>query len=800
MRLIACFALLMLLFPIGYSQTLQVFSKVTGKPVENVYLYTHHFSTSALTDAEGKASLEAFHETDTIYFQHTSFSPVACTKNELAAVGYRIYLDRRVRTLDEFVISVYRWQQDRREVPRKITSVKEAEVKLMNPQTTADLLGTTGEVFIQKSQLGGGSPMIRGFAANSVLLVVDGVRMNNAIYRSGNLQNVISLDPNMIEISEVIFGPGSVIYGSDALGGVMDFHTRTVNLSTGKGGRFSVRAMTRYSTANREKTGHLSLNAGFEKWGFLTGISYHRFNDLRMGNTGHEEYRREEYVVRINGTDSIIKNKNPNIQKFSGYSQLNITQKIRYRAGDHLNLEYGFHYSRLSDIPRYDRLIQYREGKLRFAEWYYGPQKWIMNHFLAEYGRATRWFDRARLVVAHQGVEESRNNRKLNDPDLNSQVEHVDAFSLNLDMEKTAGQGNTFFYGLEAVYNHVASRASTRNILTGEAVPAPTRYPDGYNHYHTLAAYFSYKKNFSERLTLLAGLRYNRTGLHSFINDTSFYHLPFTHITLANGALNGSAGLVFRPGPNWQINLNAATGFRSPNLDDVGKVFESGDGVVVVPNPELKPEYVYNVDLGILRFFGEKTRINLTGFYCIVDGLMVRRDFLFNGRDTIVYFGEPARVNALVNAESATIAGASLSVLAGIAPHLSLRGGFTWQTGKTSAGEPVRHVAPPFGNAHILYQQKRFTSDMYVRFNLTKPYTAMSPSEIDKAYLYAKDSNGNPYSPGWYTLNIKTSFSFREYLEIDLGVENILNHRYRPYSSGIVAPGRNLIIAARLRI
>ncbi|HDJ34447.1 MAG TPA: TonB-dependent receptor [Bacteroidetes bacterium] len=792
--------LILFLPSILHAQTLHVFSRATEKPVENVYLYTHNFSISALTDAEGKARLEAFHEKDTIYFQHTSFSPVAYTKNELAALGYRIYLDRRVRTLDEFVISVYRWEQDRREMPRKITSVKEAEVRLMNPQTTADLLGTTGEVFIQKSQLGGGSPMIRGFAANSVLLVVDGVRMNNAIYRSGNLQNVISLDPNIIETSEVIFGPGSVVYGSDAMGGVMGFHTRTVNLSTGKGPRFSVRAMTRYSTANREKTGHLSLNAGFEKWGFLTGISYHRFSDLRMGNIGHEEYLRKEYVVRINGTDSIIKNESPNIQKFSGYDQLNITQKIRYRAGNHLNLVYGFHYSRLSDVPRYDRLIQYRDGKLRFAEWYYGPQKWIMNHFQAEYDRSTPCFDRARLVVAHQGVEESRNNRKLNDTRLNSQVEHVDVYNLNLDMEKTAGQSNTFFYGLEAVYNQVASRASTRNILTGETVPAPTRYPDGYNHYHTFATYVSYKKNFSERFTLLAGLRYNRTGLHSFINDTSFYHLPFTRIRLASGALNGSTGLVFRPEPGWQFNLNAATGFRSPNLDDVGKVFESGDGVVVVPNPDLKPEYVYNIDLGIIRYFGENTRIDLTGFYSLVDGLMVRRDFLFNGQDTILYFGDPARVNALVNAESATIAGATLSVLAGVTPHLSLRSGFTWMTGKTSAGEPVRHVAPPFGNMHILYQKERIKTDMYVRFNLTKPYTAMSPSEIDKAYLYAKDADGNPYSPGWYTLNIKTSFTLRHYLEIDLGIENLLNHRYRPYSSGIVAPGRNLIIAARLCI
>ena len=84
------------------------------------------------------------------------------------------------------------------------------DARLRNPQTTADLLGQIGSVFIQKSQMGGGSPMIRGFATNRVLMVADGVRMNNAIYRSGNNQNIISIDPFSLEDAEVIFGPGSI--------------------------------------------------------------------------------------------------------------------------------------------------------------------------------------------------------------------------------------------------------------------------------------------------------------------------------------------------------------------------------------------------------------------------------------------------------------------------------------------------------------------------------------------------------------------------------------------------------------
>ncbi|GAI23612.1 unnamed protein product, partial [marine sediment metagenome] len=154
------------------------------------------------------------------------------TKKELELMDHRVFLRRHIRMLEESVISASKWEQNKSEIPNRIKSIFESDIQFHNPQTAADLIGSSNEVFIQKSQMGGGSPMIRGFAANSVLLVIDGIRMNNAIYRSGNLHNVISLDPNIIEGSEIIFGPGSVVYGSDALGGVMDFHTKRPILST----------------------------------------------------------------------------------------------------------------------------------------------------------------------------------------------------------------------------------------------------------------------------------------------------------------------------------------------------------------------------------------------------------------------------------------------------------------------------------------------------------------------------------------------------------------------------------------
>src|SRR5688500_2079233 len=152
------------------------------------------------------------------------------------------------------------------EVPQRIEKITKNDVTFQNPQTAADLLSSGGYAYIQKSQAGGGSPILRGFATNRVLLVVDGVRMNNAIFRTGNLQNVISLDASSMESAEILYGPGGVIYGSDAIGGVMNFRTLRPGLSDSVGKvLFRGSAFGRYATANMEKTGHADFNIGLNK-------------------------------------------------------------------------------------------------------------------------------------------------------------------------------------------------------------------------------------------------------------------------------------------------------------------------------------------------------------------------------------------------------------------------------------------------------------------------------------------------------------------------------------------------------
>ncbi|MFP4023637.1 MAG: TonB-dependent receptor plug domain-containing protein [Thiohalospira sp.] len=781
-----------------FAQKLQIKDAETLLPVEDVAVYNETKQKSGLTDENGVVNIDVFDKGESIYFQHPSYKPLSYSKKEILRSGLIVFLESKVYTIEEFVISAYRWEQNPKEIPNKISRIKQKEILFNNPQTSADLLSQTNEVFVQKSQLGGGSPMIRGFATNSVLLVVDGVRMNNAIYREGNLQNVISLDANAIESSEVIFGPGSVTYGSDALGGVMDFHTLKAKLSTATEAQFSGNAMTRYSSANNEKTGHIDINIGTPKWGFLSSITYSDYDDLKMGSRKHSEYQRPEYIERINGEDSVIQNSNPNLQAPTGYNQINLMQKIRFRPSEKLDINYAFHYSKLSDVPRYDRLIQDSDGTLKYGNWYYGPQTWMMHALNLNYRKSNAFFNEAKLTLAYQDYEESRHDRKFRQDNLRQRTEKVKAYSLYLDFDKNLKRENEIFYGLEAVYNSVNSTAHSKNIVTGKLSPESTRYPDGINDYTTLAAYTGYKENLNEKWTTITGIRFNYTGIYSTLNDTTFFNFPYNTISVNNSALNGSFGLVYRPEKSWQVNLNLSTGFHAPNIDDMAKVFDSEPGNVVVPNKNLKPEYAYNADLGVHKVFGEAVKLGITGFYTYLTNAMVRRDFTFNGQDSIMYDGEMSKVLAIVNADKASIYGFNALANIQLPYQLDIESVINYTHGEDQDGVPLRHVAPLFGSTQLNYKLKDLQLSLYADYNGKIDYKDMAPSEQKKAHMYATDKNGNPYSPSWWTLNVKGSYQFKNWGTLNFGVENIFDVRYRPYSSGIVAPGRNFIVGVRV--
>lgn len=785
------------------AQTIRVLDETTLQPVKNVYLFNQDKDQTAQTNAGGEADISDFESGDFITFQHPSYKRLTLSFEQIRELSYVVKLVERSVKMEEIFVSASKWEQNQSEIPQKITRIDNEEISFGNPQTAADMLQNSGKVYVQKSQLGGGSPMIRGFAANSVLIAVDGIRMNNAIFRSGNLQNVISLDANALEGTEVIFGPGSIIYGSDALGGVMNFQTKDPILSFSEEQYTRVNSLARYSTANNERTVHADANFGLEKWGFLTSLTYSNYDDLRSGSDFYDAYpdfgKREEYQVRASGTDLAVENSDVTLQKYSGYQQLNLMQKVRYKPSGRWDVNYGLHYSTTGDIPRYDRLIERENGDTGpfvNAEWHYGPQIWLMNALEINSSASTSLYDNVSGVFSQQWFQESRNDRKFGSTELRNREENVDVLTANLDFDKRWSERSELYYGLEGIYNYVRSNAYSTNIETGPVRPEATRYPDGGSSFMQLAAYSKYQYRPSDRITAIAGARYSHVMLNSRFESRQFYDFPFNEIEINTGAFSGSLGFTWRPREDLQFNLNGSSGFRAPNVDDVAKVFDSEPGSVVVPNDDVKPEYSYNVDFAVIKRFEDAVRIEVNAFYTWLRDAMVRRGFRFNGQDSIMYDGELSRVEAVVNAGKAYIYGASADFTLELNQHFSFEANITYTDGEDiSNNEPLRHVAPLFGKTSLTYKAEKIKVELYSEFNGEKEIEDFSPSEQNKPHIYTEDG-----SPAWATLNTKASYQLNETLRVNAGIENIFDKHYRLYSSGISAPGRNILIALQANL
>ncbi|WP_190810140.1 TonB-dependent receptor [Flagellimonas sp. S3867] len=780
------------------AQEITVLDADTGTPIANMAIYNKDKSKTVVTDVEGISELDIFSRNERITFRHISYEVYSTTKAQIGRKGNRVYLDLKPEELQEVVMSVSKWEQQKKDVPLKIESIDARSIAFTNPQTSADLLQNSGKVFVQKSQLGGGSPMIRGFATNRLLLSVDGVRMNNAIFRGGNIQNVISIDPFTVKNTEVIFGPGSVIYGSDAIGGVMNFFTQKPRFSFTDSLTFSGNVNYRFASANNENTAHVDFNFGQQKWASYTSFSYNDFDDLTMGKNGPDTYLRNNYAIRENGTDVLMTNNDPRKQVSSGYDQINFLQKFTYRPNNTWNYDLGLYYSETSEYSRYDRLIRPNSSGdgLRSAEWFYGPQKWMMGNFQVTKQGKNKFYDGVKLTTAYQHFEESRSERLFQDPNRFTTVEKVDAISINLDFENKKIGDLRLYYGAEYIFNKVNSEGTQTNIETNTVADAASRYPDGAT-WQTFAGYINGEYKLKPNFTLLSGARYSQVWVDAQF-DKTFFPFPFDEADLITGAFTGSLGFSWFPKADLQITLNGSTGFRAPNIDDIGKIFDSEPGSVVVPNPELEPEYAYNAEIGVRKNFNDKVVLKGAAFYTYLVDALVRRNFTFNGEREILYNGELSNVQAIQNAAKAYVYGFELGLEAFLDENWSLTSNLTITEGteEDDNGEdsPARHAAPTFGDFHVIWQNQKLKTDLFLNYNGEISYNNLALSERSKDYIYDIDANGNAFSPSWYTLNFRSQYQISNALKATINLENITNQRFRTYSSGIAAPGTNLIL------
>ena len=694
-------------------------------------------------------------------------------------------------------------------LPYRVEVIQDAERRRVQSLTTADALAALSEVYVQKSQLGGGSPVLRGFEANRVLLVVDGVRMNNAIYRNGHLQNAITVDPNALERIEVIYGAGALAYGSDAIGGVVHFRTRQPDYRP-EGGTAGY-LQGNFGSAARSVNLAGGVDYGGAQWAATTQYAMTRFGDLRAGGYRPEKYGdfglREEYVEG----DVVVENSDPQRQVGSGYTQYNLLQKVRYRLQEGLELGANLQFSTTGNVPRYDALVERRGEKLRWARWDYGPQTRVLGSLRFDDRRAMGLYDVATYLLSYQFVEEDRLLRQLGGTLLEDRVD-VGSWNAQLDYIKGLSAQTDLRYGFDGRADRVAATASPAS--------EPTRYPSQGSGLAGGGAYVDLSHELGTYWQLRGGLRYSYQHLTATFGADDPVEWPVEYvegIVSPSSAVTGAVGLRYRR-EGHGLRLLLAQGFRAPNVDDFAK-FREQSGRIQVPNPELQPERSTTLEVGYTRTSGA-VRAEITAYGTLLTDAIIRRaGTLPDGRASFVSRGDTLFVDTNVNAERAWVYGLDLVAAWTVAPAWGVRAEAHWLRGRrrqaTPDGReltlPQDHIPPAYGRAGVRYVAGRWSGELRLEGQLRKKLDDYAVNEITgtAAAGYVLDRVGsadnleltpfNEGSPGWWTVSVYGEYMVNERLAVQLKGENLLDRFYWRFASGIGAAGVDLGVGVTWR-
>lgn len=688
---------------------------------------------------------------------------------------------------------------------REVLRLDRAAIEDAQAATTAELLERAG-VFVQRSQLGGGSPVLRGFEASRILLVVDGIRLNHAGFRSGHVQQIIRNDALAMESIDLVYGSGTVAFGSDALGGLI--HMNTLPLVFKQEGQLSGHVHSRFSSAALERTLHADASYSKGNWAGLSSFTISDFSDLRQGavtdplDVGRWDARFT--VRRMGGKDTLLQLNNPNIQTNSRYGQLNAMQKLGWQ-GKKLRHYLNLQFATTLLVPRYDRLSDTNElGLPLFARWDYGPEEQLLLSMHSETVQSNRlhWSQ----ALSYQQFKESRIVRRFQNPWEQTQQEHIQVlgYSWQGSLTDQGRRGHAFpqrktatgisawlRFGFDAQVHWINSKAWALHIDDSLQKAAETRYPSAGSHMiqsgiWTEALLFS--KGAS---TLQLGGRIQINSLQADFSDTLFFNFPFSKINYLLPSANGSLTYILeKKGHTFRSSISSS--FRTPNVDDIAKVFDSQPGSVILPNPNLRPEYALGTEAEYrLQVRGHHAAV--LGYVSHAPGLLSVQSDLFQGQDSVLYQGIMSTVNTLQNASSAWIFGAQLRYRGQLSPGLHAFGNLTFTFGRQIVNlnwQPVDHIPPLHGQLGLEWRKKSLDVGLRMDFSDWK--------RLEDYGLQGEDNlrYATPWGmPGWWTLNSHLTWKLREGIQLRVQLNNILDVRYRVFSSGISSAGRNLMIS-----
>ncbi len=646
-----------------------------------------------------------------------------------------------IRSLPEVVISANRQEAIRSEIPEAIGIVAPKEIQSYQSANLPSALIQSPGVFVQKTNLGGGSPFLRGLTGNQTLLLIDGIRLSNAATRYGPNQYLNTVDVFGTERIEVMRGSGSVQYGSDAIGGVVQVITVEPQFSEQPLWKGSL--LGRIATGGMEQSLHGDVNYSAGNASFRAGASLRRFGDIVGGDTTGRQVP-------------------------TGYNEMDFDLKGKVRLSSSTDLTVAFQNVVQTNVPVYHKVVleNYQINRMN-------PQKRSLAYFKVHSKISSSIIQSLTLGGAFQFAEEGRELRKKGSFSLRSENDKIYCSSFSADV-LTAYSRWSANSGIDIYYDRVRSSRSDRNINTEETTSMRGLYPDKADMLSMAA--FSLHTVKLDYWNITAGIRYNAFVINVPMGDGN-------RSTIKPSALVGNLALLRKISNTSNLFVSANSGFRAPNIDDLGSL-----GIVDFryesPNMDLKPENSLQFQLGY-KHNGQRLRGELYLYRNQLYNLIVRNK---SEGDTI----EGYPVYRKENSETAYIHGIETAWEYSLNRNLNVSGHFTWTYGQnTSRNEPVRRIPPVFGGLSAEYNQNNWR--LIAEWLSAGAQTRLAAGD--------REDNRIPVggTPAWNVFNIYGGYRMK-FMDLDLSILNILNKDYRYHGSGINGCGRSAFLTLRVNI
>jgi len=646
---------------------------------------------------------------------------------------------------EHLVVTPARQERPAADLPRAVSVIDRQWLEERAPRSTPEALADFAGVLLQKTNHGSGSPYLRGLVGNQVLVLIDGVRLNNSTFRYGPNQYLSTIDPASIERIEVVRGAGSALYGSDAIGGVINIVTRRAQLSDGPmrvSGSVGGKAMT----SEMERSGRVEAEASSSRAAVRGGISLRDFGDLVAGG-------------------------DLGVESPSGYGEVSGDASGLLRIGRTSLLSVSWQHLRQSDVPRFDQVAQ--RGYSRYA---FDPQVRQLvtaNWRLFPSSRALARFEAG---VSWSGTRERRERQVRGSQVLVVEQDRVKTWGFTLDAEMRPVAGWTITAGADAYHDGIGSWRRDENLATGEALDKRGLYPDGARA-SSVAGFIAAAWS-GERLHLDLGARYSR---HAVTADDRV----FGSIQLSPAATVGSVAARYELGPAVELIGSVAQSFRAPNVDDVSTL-GSFDYGIEVPSPDLSPETALGLEAGVRGRAG-KFAAAVTGFRTTLDNLIDRVQGSYLGLPTL----EGQQVYRKVNVAHAIVTGVEVEAEHRLAASLRLSGHLTYTHGhQPSTGQPMRRIPPLNGLAALRWDgPSRLWLEGQVR--VAGAQHRLAPGDIADHRIPPGGT------PGWTVFDLHGGRRFGSRLALHAALVNIFDEAYRVHGSGIDGAGRSAWLAAR---